>query len=140
MTEQQLFQRAKKALQPGHIIRVENPLDPGMPDVNYCIEGVEGWLELKMAISCPKTKELRDCTLRVSIRPVQPIWWQERLKVGGRVHILVETPGWPSDYLLLPPKFVGIRPFWQYLDQYRLDNLSELRDRLLNRVPSSLTE
>ena len=57
MLEKQLYQRIKEieATYRGNTarwMRVENVLLPGVPDVNYCINGAEGWLELK----CPPVK------------------------------------------------------------------------------------
>ena len=52
MLEKQLYQRIKEieATYRGNTarwMRVENVLLPGVPDVNYCSNGAEGWLELK---------------------------------------------------------------------------------------------
>jgi len=32
------------------VSRVENALETGMPDVNYCIDGFEGWIEIKYPV------------------------------------------------------------------------------------------
>ena len=34
---------------PGHVCRIENTAGVGTPDVNICHNGVEAWLELKVA-------------------------------------------------------------------------------------------
>ena len=50
---------------------------PGVPDVNYCIGGMEGWLELKATENWS-----------VPFRPGQPGWIARRVRAGGRVFIL----------------------------------------------------
>ncbi len=30
----------------GHLVRIENSVEKGTPDVNYCLRGGEGWVEL----------------------------------------------------------------------------------------------
>lgn len=109
-TESQLFQKVKRALEPSHTVRVENPLDPGMPDVNYCwfdliLGQQEGWIELKIA----KPKPMRNPLVRLvkPIRPAQLVWLEVRSLIKGNVHVLVETPEWPTQYLLLPGRLAG---------------------------------
>lgn len=50
----------------------------GVPDVNYCAGGVEGWLELKAVAG-----------FLVTIRPMQAAWAARRLRAGGRVACMV---------------------------------------------------
>jgi len=55
MSEPSLWQRTRDNLKPfGRLVRVENPIDPGTPDVCYCLrrlptmpKGATGWIELK---------------------------------------------------------------------------------------------
>jgi hypothetical protein len=56
----------------------------GVPDINYCYEGIEGWIEYKKS-------DLND---RIGFRPEQIGWIKDRLRHGGRVHVavLVEFP------------------------------------------------
>jgi hypothetical protein len=65
----------------GHWERVENAAGSGMPDVNYCVNGVEGWVELKIAE-------------RVGSKPPkltlgQVMWAEERARNRGRAFLLV---------------------------------------------------
>src|SRR6516162_9112454 len=50
----------------------------GVPDSNYCYEGVEGWLEMK------KTRGPR-----VLVSPEQIAWAERRLRHGGKVFCAV---------------------------------------------------
>jgi Holliday junction resolvase len=50
----------------------------GIPDINYCCNGVEGWIEAKKADHW-----------RCVVRPEQIAWAERRLAYGGRVFIAV---------------------------------------------------
>ena len=60
----------------------------GVPDLNYCIDGVEGWIELKQTSAWA-----------VIIRPEQIGWIERRVRVGGRVSVAVrrKTEGGPRN-------------------------------------------
>lgn len=47
----------------------------GVPDVNYCVAGCEGWIEMKRIVS----------GWRVRVSPEQVGWAERRIRVGGRV-------------------------------------------------------
>lgn len=64
----------------GHIVRVENAIGTGLPDVNACYNGNDVWIELKLANSN-----------RVTLRSTQLIWFMHRLKQGGRVKLLYRS-------------------------------------------------
>ena len=52
MSEKNLWERVRVRLKDfGHLQRVETGMmtDAGVPDVNYCFGGSEGWIELKHA-------------------------------------------------------------------------------------------
>jgi hypothetical protein len=55
-------------------VGVETSTTRGLPDVNYCLDGAEGWIELKVVRG-----------LKISIRPEQVGWMERRLARGGRV-------------------------------------------------------
>lgn len=58
----------------GHFSRVESPqTSAGIPDVDFCVDGVEGHIELKFG---------RD-TKTPSIRPSQVKWFKSRVEAGG---------------------------------------------------------
>ena len=58
-----------------HAVNVEPGItNPGMPDINWCYQGIEGNLELKIAY---------DEGAGPHIRPNQIVWFRERVKAGG---------------------------------------------------------
>lgn len=61
-----------------HWQRVESGTSRGIPDMNYCVDGAEGWIELKWTLGWT-----------VDLRPEQVAWLMRRSRSGGRVHILV---------------------------------------------------
>jgi hypothetical protein len=64
---------------PGHFQAIETGgVGTGIPDSNFCIEGVEGWIEFKAADHW-----------RVKISPHQVAWIERRQRNGGRVFIAV---------------------------------------------------
>lgn len=93
----------KRLLAWGHFVRVENDVEVGMPDVNFCIDGREGWLELKV---WPRELER-----------TQVVWALQRTAARGYVRVLVKDPI-ANDYFLLP---VGI-----YDDIQRADDRPQL--------------
>lgn len=71
------------------LVRVENgTCGPGTPDLNYCIDGIEGWIELKK-VELPK----RDSTVVKVDHFVgeQRAWLMRRATAGGRVWVLLRA-------------------------------------------------
>ena len=71
----------------------------GVPDVNFCFAGTEGWIENKVA-----------ATNKVEMRPEQVAWHERRIRAGGRTFIAVRfkhsggpRKGDPVDRLYLYP-------------------------------------
>lgn len=98
-SERSLWLRFKKGMKGyGDLVRIENPADPGTPDVNFCFSGIEGMLELKEHHEYPK----RDAT-RVfgpsGLRKDQIVWILNRCKSKGRVFILAQVD---ADLYLVP--------------------------------------
>lgn len=74
----------------GDLVRVENRVEPGTPDVNYAFHGGrgEGWLELKDADAWP----VRGGVLRMEhVTEVQRRWWLRRAGAGGQIWVLVRV-------------------------------------------------
>jgi hypothetical protein len=76
-------------------VRVENPAWPGTPDVHWCMDGIEGWLELKEVPEWPKRP---GTPLRIDhYTSQQRVWQRRRYNAGGRVHVLIKVS---DDWLL----------------------------------------
>lgn len=64
---------------PGHWQSIETgAVGRGVADSNYCIDGIEGWVEFKQTTGWT-----------VDLRPEQIGWLQRRARAGGRVNIAV---------------------------------------------------
>lgn len=50
----------------------------GVPDLNYCVDGAEGWIELKKSDGWV-----------VNFEPAQIAWLERRARAGGRVFVFV---------------------------------------------------
>ena len=75
--EAKLWQDVKKALKDAHLVRIENKVGPGIPDVNGCYKGIEFWLELKVS----------KCNY-IGLSKFQKAFINERSKHGGKVFVL----------------------------------------------------
>ena len=124
--EQRLWRRVRKALAPhGRVSRVENPLEPGMPDVSYCLDGVEGWLELKALPAWPK-KPGTIVGPRL-VRPAQRAWWLRQLAAGGRIYMLLAVGERRPDHVLLTGEVAILKSgrikaeleHWSLIDWYQ---------------------
>jgi len=85
--ERNFYQQLKRNLErPGvHLQRVETTTSFGVPDVNYCIRGAEGWLELK---AWEVTQRPRDSRFIVpKLRPDQVSWLVRRRRARGRAFL-----------------------------------------------------
>lgn len=70
--------------------RIENLMREGCPDVNYCLDGVEGWIEIK----CPTLPKRASTILFGSnhkLSQQQKNWFKEQIDAGGRCHVLIVT-------------------------------------------------
>jgi hypothetical protein len=70
------------------IMRVENVVCDGTPDVNYCLGGVEGWIELKHRADPPKREATPVFPDGLGLRFAQKLWLAERAASGGRCWIM----------------------------------------------------
>lgn len=94
--------------------RVENMVEDGTPDVNYCCEhGREGWIELKYRQAIPKRAGTSVFRFK-GLRDSQIDWIMRRVPYGGRVWILAQV----GDHLLL------VRG--EYAEQFNEMTLAEL--------------
>ena len=64
---------------PGHLQPVETGLiSTGVPDMNFCVDGAEGWVEMKQTDGWA-----------VTLEPEQISWLCRRARNGGRVFVAV---------------------------------------------------
>lgn len=61
----------------GHATKIESTTGRGIPDLNFCLAGQEGWIEGKLARGTS-----------VALRPEQFAWCQRRVRAGGRVFVI----------------------------------------------------
>lgn len=74
----------------------------GIPDSNYCIDGVEGWVEFKQTSAWS-----------VSVRPEQNSWHRTRTARGGRTFFAVRRQHDGG-----PRKGVAVDELWMCLGKY----------------------
>lgn len=67
--------------------RVENSVAAGTLDVNYVIDGVEGWLELKFTDRLPVSDQSKVLGKGNGVRRSQITWICRRSWAGGRVFV-----------------------------------------------------
>ena len=72
------------------IERVENGLVDGMPDVNYCFAGHEGWIELK-APDMPKRPATPLLQSQHQLSVAQANWFLRQSLAGGTGFLLIGT-------------------------------------------------
>lgn len=117
MTEASLWDRMRRgvgALARVDFQRVENMIEDGTPDVNYCCEhGREGWIELKYRDVIPARASTAVFRFN-GLRDSQVDWITRRSEHGGRVWIFAQV----SDHLLL----VG----GEHAERFNLMTLSQL--------------
>lgn len=80
-----------KLLQPGdRIDRIENIIESGTPDINFCSEGVECWIEQKDPTE-PKRSSTRLFGSNHKLSQEQKNWFLEQKNAGGRGYVLITT-------------------------------------------------
>lgn len=97
MTESNFWGRVCDHLKPyGELERIENLVGSGTPDVNYCLRGREGWIELKWLPRWPK----RESTIVrfPKLKLTQVLWLERRRRAEGRAFLLAQVE---RDVLLL---------------------------------------
>lgn len=91
-----------------HCQRIEDSCSVGIPDLNFCFQCVEVWVEFKYVDRLPK----RDTTpIRIGLKPEQALWLNQRAAVGGRVAVLtrMDTPQFNGWLLHTEGIFNGLR-------------------------------
>ena len=82
-------------------VRVENPANPGTPDLNCCYRGVEFWIEFKQVKELPKKADTPVFT--GCLKPHQALWAMLRTRAGGRCSVVgyVESI---NEFFIIPGK------------------------------------
>ena len=88
MSESRLWDRLRGAIgRSGHFVRLEFNPEAGIPDVDYCVHGEEGKIELKHVNRRP-SREGTAVFTNGGLRDQQVVWIHQRVRHGGRVWIL----------------------------------------------------
>lgn len=109
MSEKTDYQIMRKRLIQGHdrIERIENIVGIGTPDVNYCIDGVEGWIEMKSPKEPKREKsKLFKFKNNHEFTQGQKNWFLKQRNAGGRAFVLICTDKrwmlmdiWQADFI-----------------------------------------
>lgn len=78
----------------GHWTFIESKdVSPGIPDLNFCVNSIDGWIELKYGTDKnPPT-----------LRPTQCAWFRRRAGVGGNCWLLMGAPFYEAHSFYLIP-------------------------------------
>ena len=94
MSEKTDYVMLRNKIIQGHdrLDRIENVVGVGTPDVNFCIDGVSGWIELKSPQEPvrPKSK-LFSFKNNHKLNQDQKNWFLRERNAGGRSYILIMT-------------------------------------------------
>lgn len=88
--ESNLWAVVKEVLNHGHVIRVENDVETGTPDVHGCISGVSFWIELKVA-ELPKQSATNISVPHFTQE--QRTWLFNHCRAGGNAWLLLQVGG-----------------------------------------------
>lgn len=84
--EQRLWQLIKPHV-PGDNVRIESVTGSGIPDVNFCSNGREAWIENKVKTIYRVNIGDSEDTLESILRETQLSWHWKRVKNGGIVYV-----------------------------------------------------
>src|SRR4030067_1055575 len=115
-----------------HVSMVEShAVSIGIPDLNYCINGREGWIELKTIHGDEMPK----------IRTAQRRWARVRVAAGGRIWFLCHQESTGLILLVPRPFFPGLSTFesWRKLcvATTTIEGLGSLLPLLTGLMPES---
>lgn len=112
----------KNLLQHGdRLERIENMTGFGTPDVNFCIDGVDGWIEMKSRVEPSRTtSKLLKSGCGHTLTLSQRNWFLKQKNAGGKGYILICTD---KRWMLID----GCK----YADQINDMNVRELMDILI---------
>lgn len=106
--------------------RVENGVEIGTPDVNYCLHGSEGWIELKApAEPAKETTALFGSNHHITLE--QRNWLLAQANAGGRGFVFIATE---RRLILMDGKLVAHRSDINALPATTLEKLALWTQRL----------
>lgn len=91
------------------LMRVENSVGSGTPDVYGCLQGTSFWLELK-ALALPKNER----RVSIGLSPAQISWLYNHYRAGGRSGALIQY-GSGADKMLFVVPGREILPFQDFV-------------------------
>lgn len=119
-----------------HAVNMEpGTTNPGIPDINWCLEGIEGHLELKFGCNgFPAPK----------IRGTQIVWFRERIKAGGypMFAYYIEEPDYTDEVYVFQGRYYEHLATAKKLDEIyeiphlRVMNPMELMEALISEMAS----
>ena len=83
----------------GHIQSHEDKYTSGIPDLDYCLTGVAGWIELKIIQEWPVKSGTKLNTALRHLTNDQMNWMKQRSKAGGKCFVLLKVMK-TKEYLL----------------------------------------
>ncbi len=90
-----------------HFFKAEDPYRPGVWDLSYCIQGKEGWIELKYT----KNKS------NIKLRPKQYRWGRAATDAGRRTFlVLCDESEAPGDFLFIPGDYIRHKKITTWLE------------------------
>lgn len=118
MSEKNDFNILRKHLPQGkdRLERIENMAGTGTPDINFCSEGVECWIEMKSSTE-PKRKTSALLLSNHKLSQTQKNWFLRQRRAGGKAYILIVTD-----------------KRWMLIDGTHADEINELTVNRLLRI------
>lgn len=114
-----------------HMVRMENSIGSGQPDVNGCLDGTDFWLELKC---CSRPK--RDGLVRPRFRPTQLPWIGRRHAAGSRVAVLLQIgAGSDGERYMYHPSTLEELSDGVHIDRARKMAINDARPFMLSTEP-----
>jgi len=125
MKEKQVWKILKRyfAKHSARANRIENLIGSGFPDVNFCLGGFEGWIEIK-APKAPKKAKTKLFGSNHKLSQEQKNWFLEQIKAGGKCYIFIAIVDQKKHkaFLLVHGKHADI------INDLNCDQLFELAD------------
>ena len=105
-----------------HAINMEPGItNPGIPDINWCLDGIVGDLELKFGCNGFPAP---------NVRGNQLVWFRDRIKAGGypMLAYYIEEPEYTDEVYLFQGRYIEQLALCKKLDEiYEIPNLRVIR-------------